>query len=324
MKKLLFLTILFSLPCVYADGDFENWKKSYIKRAAKRGLGTTFLNKILSDVEFDETVIKKDNNQVTSSKTHDYQKFIKRWLRHDNKRVTQGIELLIKHKDLLNKVESKYGVSKEVIVALWGTETFYGEITGDYDLVSSLASLSYKSRRKQFFETQLNAALRLIKKGHVTREKLKGSWAGATGQCQFMPSNIPVYAQDFNGDKKKDIWDTKEDIFASIANLLKKAGWKKNSTVGSLAYNKKNIETNTNKYRSFREYNKLGFTDYNGKDLVQGNWSKRRFSKISMKNSPVVLQGGNYKTLMKWNNSSLFAAFVIILSEEFKKQRPNT
>lgn len=316
MSKIFSLFIMFASLSSFAS--FEDWKKQYAKRAAKRGIPSSFTLDILKDVKFDSEVIEKDKNQVILSEKKDYLVFIKKWLRESPSRIELGKEMLKKHKDLLNKVEKKYGVEKEVIVSLWGVETLYGKITGDYDLIRSLSSLSYDGRRRKFFETQLNALLRALKQGHVKRDQLKGSWAGATGQCQFMPSNIPVYAQDFDGDGRKDIWGTTADVFASIAYLLKKAGWQKGKTIGSLALNPKNIEIEADKYRSRKAYENLGFTSLSGGRLT-GYWTKRRFAYIPMKNSPIVLRGTNYKPLLKWNNSSLFAAFNILLIEGFSK-----
>ena len=150
------------------------------------------------------------------------------------------------------------------------------------------------------------------------REQLKGSWAGATGQCQFMPSNINAYAQHFDGDGKKDIWNTKADVFASIANFLKKVGWKYKKEIGTLALNTKNKKLTPNKYRSQKTYNRYGFKNLDG-SKIKGKWRRRRFAEIPMKNSPVVLRGSNYKPLLSWNNSSLFAAFNILLMNGFKE-----
>ena len=313
MKYLLL--IFLSLPS-FANQGFEAWKESYIKRATKRGLSRSFLSQFFKELKLDTEVIEKDRNQITSSTKADYQAFIKRWLRKNNERVSKGKALLKENFTLLQKVEDAYGVDKKVIVALWGVETFYGEIVGDYDLIRSLSSLAYEGRRKKFFEIQLNAAFRMLRDGHVSRERLKGSWAGATGQCQFMPSNIPGYAVDYNLDGKKDIWNTKADIFASIANLLKKGGWKKGKSIGSLAYNADHKDVAPDIYRSALEYNRLGFTDYNGMPINSDGWTRRRFATIPLKNSPVVLRGSNFGPLMKWNNSALFAAFVILISEQ--------
>lgn len=317
LKALILLTIVYSTNSTVHARSFEAWKKQFIKKAASKGIPSKFVKKQFIDLKLDQNIIDKDRNQVTSNKKINYQTWIKTWLRENPSRIEEAKQALKDNDEILKRVEKKYGVEKEVIVSLWGVESLFGKIQGDYDLVNSLATLSYDGRRKKFFEIQLLAALRLLYKGHVKREDLKGSWAGATGQCQFMPSNIPGFAKDFNGDGKKDIWNTKEDVFASIAYLLKKGGWKKGNTIGSLAYATKGLNFNLNQYRSAKQYNKLGLRSYKGEKL-EGHW-RRIVAKIPMSNSPVVLRGGNYEALMKWNRSSLFAAFNILIIEGLKE-----
>lgn len=319
MTKLLLMLLIISTN-TFARENFEQWKISYAKRAARRGIPEYFVLNILKDVKEDLEVIKKDKNQVILSTKKDYHVFIKKWLKSNPSRIELGKQKLKENFDLLQKVENKYGVDKEVIVSLWGVETLYGKITGDNDLITSLATLAYEGRRRTFFERQLNAALRLLKQGHVKREDLKGSWAGATGQCQFMPSNIPAYAQDFDGDGKKDIWNNKADLFASIANFLKKVGWEKGKSIGSLAMVPKGLKEKLSpiKYRTKFTYNKMGLKSLNG-NKISGNWRARRIATIPLKNSPIILRGSNYSKLLNWNNSSLFAAFNILLVDGFKK-----
>ncbi len=315
MLRLLTITLL--LPSIHANDSFEQWKASFVKKAAKLGVPSHFTKKQFETVSFDSEVVKRDRSQVTKSKTLDYPSFMKRWLRDDNARVLEGKKLLIKYAKLLAEIEKKYGVDKEVIISLWGTETLYGKITGDHDLITSLSTLAFDGRRKRFFEIQLTEALRLIYKGHVTRTELKGSWAGATGQCQFMPSNIMPYAVDYDGDGRKDIWNNYGDIFASIANLLKRGGWIKGYSIGSLAFGDSEKVT-TNEYKTKSQYVALGFKDSSGGKFTKEDWKMRRASKIPLKNSPIVLRGSNYETILKWNRSSLFAAFNITLMREFK------
>jgi membrane-bound lytic murein transglycosylase B len=309
------LTLTISLQTV-ASQTFEDWKSDFIKIAAAQGVPSDFSKKILQDVQFDQKVIDKDRNQITSRTDINYQEWIVTWMRKDPSRIEMAREMLKKHKKLLEQIEKKYQVDKEVIVALWGVETLFGKINGDHDLLDSLATLTYDGRRRKFFQTQLVEALRLIYQGHVERKNLKGSWAGATGQCQFMPSNISVYAQDFDGDGKKDIWTNEADIFASIANLLKKGGWQKGLSIGTLALNPKNSTFDLQVERTPKQFNQLGLTDLKGKPLV-GNW-RRKVATIPMMNSPLVLMGSNYKPLLRWNNSSLFAAFNILIIEGLK------
>lgn len=314
----LFFSLLLFPQLVWAE-TFEEWKQNYSKWASKHGVPRSFALKQLEGISPDSEVLDRYRNQVTSSSTLDYPSFIKKWLREDQKRLKRAQEVLIKHRELLEKVEAKYGVDKEVLVALWGVETFYGEIMGNYDVIRSLATLSHEGRRRRFYQIQLNAVFRLLMKGQVTREDLKGSWAGATGHCQFMPSNIPVYGQDFDGDGKVDLWNSMPDVFASMANLLKKAGWKKGLSIGSLALVPVGLKEDLNIYRSPKQYNQLGLTALDGSSVKANGWSRRRAAVIPLKNAPVVLRGSNYEPLLKWNNSSLFAAFNILIVDHLKK-----
>lgn len=315
---LIFLLQPISKPQAGPNDSFDNWKQSFIQRASKAGLPKDFLNSQLSNVVFLAEVIEKDKNQITENKEIDYELWIKKWLRENPSRIELAKAMLIKHKTLLEKIERQYQVDKEIIISLWGVETLFGQITGDYDLLNSLASLSFEGRRRSFFETQLIASLKLIHNGHVTRTKLKGSWAGATGQCQFMPSNIIHYAQDFDGNGIKDIWTNESDIFASIANLLQKSGWKKGLEVGQLVKTTRAAKLKINRYRTVSEYNKLGFRKLNG-TMLTGKW-KRMLSEIPLQNSPLILRGTNYQPIMRWNRSSLFAAFCILMTDGLKNK----
>lgn len=306
----MILSLLFSL-CFATPQNFDQWKKSFSHKAAKRGIPKSLSESLLNKISFNEEVIQKDRNQVILQTQVDYQNFIKKWLRPDKERLQMARKFYHENIELLHKVENAYGVDKEVIVSLWGTETLFGKITGDYDLIESLASLAYDGRRAKFFERQLMALMREIKKGNLSASDAKGSWAGATGQCQFMPSNIAVYGQDFDKDGKVDIWHNKADIFASIAYYLKKVGWQKGKSIGELAYySGKKIKLN--QYRTRSEYIGLGFKPVFGEHF-SSTWKARQLADIPMLNSPYILRGSNYKPLLRWNNSSLFAAFNIIL-----------
>lgn len=306
----------FSSICSFALAsapDMESWKKGFIKRAAKQGLPKEFTQKQLDKVGFDESIIDKDRNQVTLDTTIEFREWIVKWMRQDPDRISMGKEKLKQHSELLEKIEKKYQVEKEVIVSLWGVETLFGKITGNYDIISALATLAADTRRPAFFEAELIAALKILHQGHINREDFQGSWAGAMGQCQFMPTSFMRYAQDFNGDGKKDIWNEPADIFASIAHYLKSNGWQYGKTIGTLAYNTKNKQLNLDRMRGPSQYKKLGFESYFGGQL-SGHW-RRRLATIPHKNSPLVLRGSNYETLLRWNRSSLFAALNIIMVE---------
>lgn len=304
-------------PAVWAAPEgFEKWKADYVAEWGKREVPRSFMKERLREVEYNPKVVKIDRNQVTSSKKLDYREWIKGWLDSDPARVERGRELLEEHAGLLGRVESKFGVDKEAVVALWGVETLYGEHKGDYPVVQTLATLAFEGRRKRFFEVQLFTALKILHQGHISAEEFTGSWSGALGHCQFMPSSFTRLAVDFDGDGKKDIWNSLPDVFASIANYLRNAKWQKGKSVGALAYLKGERKFNRKRYRTPAQYNALGFRTAEGEPL-SGKW-KRKAEEIPHQNSPYVLRGSNYMPVMRWNNSSLFAALVITLMDAFE------
>ena len=308
---ILSILFFFHAPVLLAK-SFSQWKKEFAKEAVKVGIPKKYTEKILKGVKFNQAVVNKDRNQVLLDKNIDYPKFIKKWKGHNPTRLEIARKKLKKNFKLLQKVEGQYGVEKEIIISLWGVETSFGRITGKYDVISSLATLAYDGRRRAFFTEQLKAAILMLYRGHTTRANLKGSWAGATGQCQFMPSNHHL-AQDFDGDGKKDIWNNKADIFASIANYLKNAGWKKGQSIGILAANTKNKSIQGNTFRTPKEYTKLGFKRLDGGNFLDGWWKKKQAAMIPLQNSPVVLKGENYRAIYNWNPSVLFVAFNILM-----------
>jgi membrane-bound lytic murein transglycosylase B len=323
-KKLLFTFI--SLLLFFSQQSFANskshsrafakWKKSFINRSVKKGLPRKFLKKELKGIVYNPKIIQKDRNQITSNKKVNYSKWMKKWLGPKPNRIDKGRSMLKKHAVLLNKIEKKYKVDKEAIVSLWGVETLYGRITGNHPIIPALSSLAYDKRRRKFFEKELFSALKIVHQGHISSDKFLGSWAGALGQCQFMPSSFMMYAQDFDGDGKKDIWNNHADIFASMAYYLKRAKWKHKKVIGQLALETKSKKFNHKHRRSPAQFNKLGVRKLDGSKLY-GYW-KRRVVKIPFQGSPILLRGTNYNSLMRWNRSSLFAALNIVLMDAFR------
>lgn len=309
------LTIIFMVSINWASGnvEFQVWQKSFIDRYLQKGVPKSFLSKRVKSIKLIPEVIKKDRNQITLNTSVDYEKWIAKWLSRseDGTRIELARNHLKENYDLLLKIEKKYLVEKEIIISLWAVETLFGKITGSYDIINALGTLAFDKRRRAFFEKELFSAIQILYQGHLKRGEFKGSWAGATGQCQFMPSSFILHAEDFDGDGKKDIWSNKADIFASIANYLKKSGWKYGKTLGDFAKRTRNEVLNKELLRTPKFYNKKGFRTLTG-DKLTGVW-KRRFAEIPFKGSPVILRGSNYLPLIRWNNSSLFVALNLII-----------
>lgn len=204
-----------------AEG-FEAWLAAFRPRAMAAGITPATLDAAFAGIGFDTSVVEKDRRQSEFTKPI--------WLYLDtavsSDRVANGKAALAENAALLDRVEAAYGVEKEVVVAIWGLETAYGTFRGKTPTIGSLATLAYDTRRSAFFEAELIQALKILQNGDTTPAAMIGSWAGAMGHTQFMPSSWATYAVDFNGDGRRDIWsDDPTDALASTANYLKHWGW---------------------------------------------------------------------------------------------------
>lgn len=325
MKKLTAITIslLISLYAFGAkanvndDAKFHKWLEQTKAEAIKEGISRDLVNKALhKGLKPKKRVIKLDKKQPEKIITFEY---YKRRIVNDI-RIKKGRELYKKHKDLLERVAETYGVPAQYIVALWGIETNFGTNTGGFDIVPALVTLSYEGRRAKFFKKELFNALKIVDNGDIALEDLKGSWAGAMGQCQFMPSSYLAYAVDYNGDGKRDIWNTKRDVFASIANYLAKAGWKAKEPYMqrikfTKGFNKKWLDLKVKK--TVKEWKELGVTYADGSELPN-NFTKVSLVQPGGKGYKKYLAYDNYKAVMRWNRSLYFATSVGALAEAIK------
>jgi len=208
---------------VASDGGLKRWLRGFKKRAAEAGIDQRVLETALAGIRYDTDIIERDRNQSEFTKTiWDYLKTAV-----SDTRISNGKAALAQHQKTLSAIERKYGVNKEVVAAIWGLESAYGSFRGRNGVIQSLATLAYDGRRGAFFEEQLIAALKIIQNGDTTPANMTGSWAGAMGHTQFIPTSFLEYAVDFTGDGKRDIWsDDPTDALASTAAYLKKFGWK--------------------------------------------------------------------------------------------------
>jgi membrane-bound lytic murein transglycosylase B len=205
-----------------SNAGFKRWISGFRGRALKAGISPAVFERSFRNAQYDADVIKRDRNQSEFTKTI--------WQYLDSaasdKWIANGKAALAAHLGKLEAIEAKYGVEKEVVTAIWGLESAYGEFRGDTPIISALATLSYDGRRGRFFESQLIAALKILQAGDTTPENMTGSWAGAMGHTQFIPTSYLEYAVDFTGDGRRDIWaDDPSDALASTAAYLNKFGW---------------------------------------------------------------------------------------------------
>lgn len=217
---------------IVPDPGYDAWVAAFLPRAAASGIPESTLSQAFADAGFIPEVIARDRNQAEFSRT--LQDYLLSAV--SDSRVENGQAALRSHGDQLARIEAAYGVDREVVVAIWGMESSYGTRRGDVPVVSALSTLAYEGRRAQFFESQLISALRILAAGDTTPQAMKGSWAGAMGHTQFIPTSFESLAVDFTGDGRRDIWsDDPTDALASTANYLARSGWRQGESWGSLA-----------------------------------------------------------------------------------------
>jgi membrane-bound lytic murein transglycosylase B len=200
---------------------FADWLADLRKEALARGISERTVDAALTGLEPEPTVVERDQTQPERTQTID--EYLKRHV--NQKTVTTAREMAKRHAALLKEVSARYGVQSSVIVAVWGLESNFGRFSGVRPTIAALATLAYDNRRAAMFREELFAALQIVDRGDIGLSKMKGSWAGAMGQPQFMPSSYLKFAEDFDHDGARDIWGSAADVFASIANYLKQKGW---------------------------------------------------------------------------------------------------
>jgi len=208
-------------PVAPLPPPFNEWLDGVRAEAAERGIRPEVIAQALTDVEVVEQVLERDRTQPEF--TLDLEAYLSRRLTKTTLRTAQ--QMYTKHRTLLGRISSRYGVNPRILVSVWGIESNFGRFSGVRPTISTLATLAYDQRRSAFFRGELFSALEIVNRGDIDLDRLKGSWAGALGQPQFMPSSYLKYAQDFDGDGRRDIWESQPDVFASVAYYLQQHGW---------------------------------------------------------------------------------------------------
>ena len=304
----------FSAMPATADEGFEAWLTQLRADALAQGISAETVSQALGTVTLREKVVKYDRNQPEFKMT--YPIYLKKVVTAG--RVAQGKKLWAEHKDLLEEIGAHYGVQPRFIVALWGIESGFGRFTGGFSVINALATMSYDGRRATFFRKELLEALRIIDEGHITAPNMKGSWAGAMGQCQFMPSSFRAYAVDWDKDGKRDIWGTKADVFASIANYLKHARWRDDLTWGRQialpdGFDGKQL-ADDKIIKTMEEWRRLGLTNPDGSPLPDRNL-KSRLVLPDGDEAMAFIVYSNFDSTLRWNRSNYFALAVGALSD---------
>lgn len=315
MKRIVlsFFFILFALPIHAASVDFSTWIELTIKEAIQHGIRPQTAYLALSNVTFDESVLEKDQKQPEKTITANdyYERVI------NDLRIQRARNFLATNRVMLNQIGEQYGVQPRFIVALLAVESDLGEVQGSYEIIQSLATLAYDGRRSEYFKGELFNALKIIDKGHVRMEDMTGSWAGAMGWCQFMPTSFLKYAQDFNADGITDIWNTPADAAASAANYLRENGWKADETWGRKVRLVKPIAEEyigPKVKRPVSDWQAMGVRTVAGKALPGGSME----ASLVMPDGPdgvAFLVYNNFHVIMRWNRSTYFATSVGMIAD---------
>ena len=318
----LFKVLIFnSVFAATSNNDFETWLTSYKKIALKKGISQKTIDVAFKNVKFLEQVIKYDRKQP---------EFFEDTVTYVSKRATdskakKAEKLLKKNTHLFSEVENKFKVEKEILLALWGIETHFGKHVGKMDIISSLATLSYDKRRRDFFSSQLLTLLRLIDKKLIDPSKLYGSWAGAYGNFQFMPSSISRYAIDYDGNNKIELKISLADSLASAANYINKIGWEKGQPCFYRVKLTKKVKKKYINLSARKISHKLKISKWKSKGVVNFDGSELKTNlKAALilpdgkPETPTYLVFDNYEKILKWNRSLRFGISVCTLAGMIK------
>jgi membrane-bound lytic murein transglycosylase B len=302
------LGALLAVPALAETRPFDVWLEELRQDALKEGIGAGTLSAALEGLAPIARVIELDRRQPEGRFT--FQQYNQRVL--SESRIERGRELYREHRSLLDRVAADYGVQPRFIVALWGIESSYGSFDGEYPVIGALATLAHDGRRASFFRGELLKALRIVDRGDIAVERMTGSWAGAMGQSQFMPSSYDAYAIDYDGDGRRDIWTSLPDVFASIANYLAKAGWNDRYTWGRKVHVPEALNgdlVGLNTTRPLPQWKELGVRRADGANLPAAILNASLLS-TDEGQGPAYLVYDNFRVLMAWNRSTYFALTV--------------
>ncbi len=267
------------------DPKFDAFLRGIRAEALKSGVDAGTLDMALAKVQEIPRVMELARNQPEFKMTFDrYLEIVV-----SDERVKNGRARLAENRALISRFAGPAGIPESTVVALWGIESNYGTRLGDFEVIDALATLVYNNFRAQFFRQQLMAALKILAQGHVSFDNMKGSWAGAMGQCQFIPTSFLAYAADGDGDGRMDIWTNKADVFASITNYLRRVGWKPGLSWGQEV------------------------------PAGSGAGQGQRIVRPAGAGGPTFLTTVNFQAILRWNQSDFFGLAVGLLSDKIAR-----
>ncbi len=313
----LFLFVSVGRP-VWAEQAFSEWVAELRVDALAEGISAEVYDAAFKGVEPIKRVVKLDRKQPEKVLTLD--EYIGKVI--NDYRIRQGKKKWAENSQLLDEVHAKYGVQPRFLVAFWGLETSYGRLTGGHSVIAAIATLAYDGRRSAFFRKQLLDALHILEEGHIEPENMSGSWAGAMGQAQFMPSTFRAYAIDGDGDGKIDLWGSKADVFHSAGNYLSNVGWDADLTWGREVKIPAEFDESLiglDKKKTLAEWDRLGVTRVTGKQLPVRDIQASLVKPDKGKWGRTFLVYDNYRAIMNWNRSHKYAIAVGTLSDKIAR-----
>jgi membrane-bound lytic murein transglycosylase B len=319
---IIYLFVIFNPSNSLSNEKFNEWLVSFKGRAIAQGVSKETVDNALKNAKFLERIVALDRKQPEFfEKTYEYLD-----KRVDEKRIQTAKNLLNENSVLLEKVNTKFKVDKEVLVALWGIETNFGVNKGKVDIISALSTLSFDNRRPEYFEKELIILLKLIDNKTLKYESLYGSWAGAIGNFQFMPSTIQKYGINFDEVSDIDLINSFQDSLASAANYLNTIGWKEKDKWGFEIKIDKNFDNNLISSDSRNLKNKIsitqlkstGFKNKNGSEILIEDKKEGWLIRPDGEDGPIYIVFDNFLKLLEWNRSLRFAITVGTLSDKIK------
>jgi membrane-bound lytic murein transglycosylase B len=302
---------------------FNEWLAGVRAEAVERGLRPEVIDGALADVEPVEQVLERDRTQPEF--TLNLEAYLKRRLTKPTVRTAQ--QMYAKHRALLRRTSDQYGVNPRILVSVWGIESNFGRFSGVRPTISTLAPHADDQRRSAFFRSELFSALEILDRGDIEPERLKGSWAGALGQPQFMPSSYLKYAQDFDGDGRRDIWNSQADVFASVAYYLQQHGWTRGESWGreiripaklraeAAAIPRRETGCRAERImtdpRPLLAWSKLGVRAMNGASLPSSSLE----ASLVQAGTRSFLLYPNYTAILEYNCAHTYALSVVLLAD---------
>ena len=321
MKKTIILTVVFLITFIsfkssMAKPNWPQWVADLRIEALADGIEPAMFDKVFRNLQPDKQVLRFDRSQP--EKRISFLKY--RNTRADRNRIAIGKREYKRNQKLLEQIGQDFNVDPCFITALWGLESSYGRFLGNFPVIKSLATLAYDSPRSDFFHGELIYALHIVNDGQISLDKFKGEWAGASGQCQFLPSSWYKYAVDYTGDGYKDIWTSLPDAFASIANYLKQNGWQQGqpwAITVKLPRDFDNDIIGKGKLRPVSEWVAMGVLTDKGESLP---YQDLNAAIIRPDGGPVFLAFENYHAILAYNNSTYYAGTIGYLADNICKR----